>query len=333
MAKKDRQKRHDANVQASPAVGREAGAGAAPKLKRKEYEREMRLLHGELVALQEWVKASGAKICIVFEGQDTAGKGGTIKRITERVSPRVFRVVALPAPTEREKSQMYIQRYVPHFPAAGEVVIFDRSWYNRAGVEPVMGFCTPEETGRFLELVPGVEKAMADDGILLLKYWLEVSAGEQTRRLQSRINDPRKIWKLSDLDLESYSRWYDYSRARDAMFAATDTAWAPWYIAHTDDKRRGRAQHHQPPAQPDPLQTARPPGRHTAQAAAGPRLRGTGPAIAAHPGTVLTGLRPARRAVSAGWAGRSAIADRCQRLPPRKHSSPIRSPASRVVGR
>jgi polyphosphate kinase 2 len=176
----------------------------------------------------------------VFEGRDTAGKGGTIKRITERVSPRVFRVVALPAPTGREKSQMYIQRYLPHFPAAGEVVIFDRSWYNRAGVEPVMGFCTPEDTERFLALTPGVERAMADDGIVLLKYWLEVSPGEQTRRLQSRINDPRKIWKLSALDLKSYSRWYDYSRARDAMFAATDTAWAPWYIAHTDNKRRGR---------------------------------------------------------------------------------------------
>jgi polyphosphate kinase len=149
-------------------------------------------------------------------------------------------VVALPAPTEREKSQMYIQRYLPHFPAAGEVVIFDRSWYNRAGVEPVLGFCTPEQAARFLGLVPGVEKAMADDGIVLLKYWLEVSPGEQTRRLRSRIDDPRKIWKLSDLDLKSYSRWYDYSRARDAMFAATDTAWAPWYIADTDDKRRGR---------------------------------------------------------------------------------------------
>ncbi len=210
------------------------------KMKRKEYERQMRLLHGELVAMQEWVKASGAKICIVFEGRDTAGKGGTIKRITERVSPRVFRVVALPAPTEREKSQMYIQRYVPHFPAAGEVVIFDRSWYNRAGVERVMGFCTPDETDRFLALVPGVEKAMTDDGILLVKYWLEVSQDEQTRRLESRIHDPRKIWKLSDLDLKSYRRWYDYSRARDAMFAATDTEWAPWYLAHSDDKRRAR---------------------------------------------------------------------------------------------
>ena len=237
--KRDNQKQYDAQVQASVA-GQEAGAGPPPKMGRKEYEREMKLLHGELVAMQEWVKASGAKVCIVFEGRDTAGKGGTIRRITERVSPRVFRVVALPAPTEREKSQMYIQRYLTHFPAAGEVVIFDRSWYNRAGVEPVMGFCTPAETERFLQLVPGVEKAMADDGILLLKYWLEVSAGEQTRRLESRIHDPRKIWKLSDMDLKSYSRWYDYSRARDAMFAATDTAWAPWYIAHTDDKKRGR---------------------------------------------------------------------------------------------
>jgi polyphosphate kinase 2 len=241
MAKtKDKHKHHDAESQAPSAAPPEGEGGALPKMKRKEYEREMRLLHGELVAMQEWVKASGAKICIVFEGRDTAGKGGTIKRITERVSPRVFKVVALAAPTEREKSQMYIQRYLPNFPAAGEVVIFDRSWYNRAGVEPVMGFCTQEETNRFLELVPGVEKAMADDGILLLKYWLEVSADEQTRRLESRMHDPRKIWKLSDMDLKSYSRWYDYSRARDAMFAATDTAWAPWYIAYTDDKMRGR---------------------------------------------------------------------------------------------
>ena len=242
MAKKrDERKQHDSRLQAAPAVAqRKAGAGPPSKMKRKEYEREMRLLHGELVAMQEWVKASGAKICIVFEGRDTAGKGGTIKRIIERVSPRVFHIVALSAPTEREKSQMYIQRYLPHLPATGEVVIFDRSWYNRAGVEPVMGFCTPEETERFLKLVPGIEKAMADSGILLLKYWLEVTAGEQTRRLESRINDPRKVWKLSDMDLKSYGRWYDYSRARDAMFAATDTAWAPWYIAHTDDKKRGR---------------------------------------------------------------------------------------------
>ena len=239
--KKDIQEQHDADLQASSAVaGQAVETGPRPKMKRKEYEREMKLLHGELVALQAWVKASGAKICIVFEGRDTAGKGGTIKRITERVSPRVFRVVALPAPTEREKSQMYLQRYVPHLPAAGEVVIFDRSWYNRAGVEPVMGFCTPEESERFLEQLPAVERNMVDSGIRLLKYWLEVSADEQTRRLESRIHDPRKIWKLSDMDLKSYGRWYDYSRARDAMFAATDTAWAPWYIAYTDVKRRGR---------------------------------------------------------------------------------------------
>ena len=176
----------------------------------------------------------------MFEGRDTAGKGGTIKRITERVSPRVFKVVALSAPTEREQSQMYVQRYLPHFPAAGEVVIFDRSWYNRAGVERVMGFCTPEQTERFLEQVPAVEKAMVDSGIILIKYWLEVSPDEQTRRLEGRIDDPRKIWKLTDMDLKSYSRWYDYSRARDEMFAATDTPWAPWYVAHTDDKKRGR---------------------------------------------------------------------------------------------
>jgi polyphosphate kinase 2 len=234
--KKKHPKQSDLTAQVLPEVG----SGAAPKMKRREYEDEMRVLHGELVAVQEWVKATGAKICIVFEGRDTAGKGGTIKRITERVSPRVFRVVALPAPSEREKSQMYLQRYVPHLPAAGEVVIFDRSWYNRAGVERVMGFCTPTESERFLAQVPAVEKAMVDSGILLVKYWLEVSADEQTRRLESRMHDARKVWKLSDMDLKSYSRWYDYSRARDAMFAATDTAWAPWFIANTDDKQRGR---------------------------------------------------------------------------------------------
>jgi polyphosphate kinase 2 len=239
MAKKAKKERRDAQVTAGGAAT-DIRVDPPPKMKRKEYERQMRVLHGELVAMQEWVKATGAKVCIVFEGRDTAGKGGTIKRITERVSPRVFRVVALPAPTEREKSQMYVQRYVAHFPAAGEVVIFDRSWYNRAGVERVMGFCKPEEADRFLELVPGVEKAMADSGILLLKYWLEVSPDEQTRRLKSRIHDPRKVWKLSAMDLKSYSRWYDYSRARDAMFAATDTVWAPWYVAQTDDKKRGR---------------------------------------------------------------------------------------------
>jgi polyphosphate kinase 2 len=239
--KKGKQNQNEAAGQAPPTAERNGAADGPPaKMKRKEYEQEMRVLHGELVAMQEWVKSTGAKICIVFEGRDTAGKGGTIKRITERVSPRVFRVIALPAPTEREKSQMYMQRYVPHLPAGGEVVIFDRSWYNRAGVERVMGFTKPEETERFLGLVPLMEKAIVDSGILLLKYWLEVSPEEQTRRLESRIHDPRKIWKLSDMDLKSYSRWYDYSRARDAMFAATDTAWAPWYIANTDDKQRGR---------------------------------------------------------------------------------------------
>ena len=210
-AKKNRHGRHDATAQPSSIAGEQGEARPRPKVKRKEYERQMRGLHGELVAMQEWVKESRAKICVVFEGRDTAGKGGTIKRITERVSPRVFRVVALPTPTEREKSQMYVQRYVQHFPVAGEVVIFDRSWYNRAGVEPVMGFCAPGETERFLEMVPTWEKAMTDSGIVLMKYWLEVSPGEQTRRLQSRINDPRKIWKLSAMDLKSYSRWYDYS--------------------------------------------------------------------------------------------------------------------------
>jgi polyphosphate kinase 2 len=215
---------------------------AAPKakLKRKAYEAEMRNLHGELVAMQEWVKATGARVCIVFEGRDTAGKGGTIKRITERVSPRVFKVVALAAPTERERSQMYIQRYIGHFPAAGEVVIFDRSWYNRAGVERVMGFCTPEQADRFLEQVPAVEQAMVDSGIILIKYWLEVSPDEQTRRLERRMNDPRKVWKLTDMDIKSYTRWDDYSRARDTMIAATDTPWAPWFVAATDDKARGR---------------------------------------------------------------------------------------------
>jgi polyphosphate kinase 2 len=210
------------------------------RLKRKEYEKELRRLHAELVALQEWVKETKAKVCVVFEGRDTAGKGGTIKAITERVSPRVFRVVALPAPNERERSQMFIQRYVPHFPAGGEVVIFDRSWYNRAGIERVMGFCTEDEVTRFLDGAPLVERTMVESGIILLKYWLEVSPDEQTRRLESRINDPRKVWKLSDMDLKSYSHWWDYGRARDDMFRASDTSWAPWYVARTDDKRRGR---------------------------------------------------------------------------------------------
>jgi len=210
------------------------------KLKGKDYLRELERLHVELVKLQEWVKSTGARICIVFEGRDGAGKGGTIKAITERVSPRVFRVMALAAPTEREKSQMYVQRYMPLFPAAGEIVIFDRSWYNRAGVERVMGYCTEDQVRLFLRIAPPFEKLMVESGIILLKYWLEVSPEEQTRRLEARIDDGRKIWKLSPMDLKSYSRWYDYSRARDDMFTATDTAWAPWFVAHSDDKKRAR---------------------------------------------------------------------------------------------
>jgi len=217
--------------------GRKGNKG---KLKARQYEKELARLHVEVVKLQEWVKHKGLKVCIVFEGRDGAGKGGTIKALTERVSPRVFRVLALPSPTEREKSQMYGQRYLPHMPAAGEVVIWDRSWYNRAGVERVMGFCTEEQVKRFLEVVPNFEKLMVDSGIILLKYWLEVSMEEQTRRLEARIDDGRKIWKLSPMDLESYSRWYDYSRARDEMFKATDTAWAPWYVVKSDDKMRAR---------------------------------------------------------------------------------------------
>ncbi len=215
-------------------------SGTPVKLKAKAYDQELRTLHVELVKLQEWVRHKGLKVCIVFEGRDGAGKGGTIKAITERVSPRVFRVMALPAPTEREKTQMYGQRYIPHFPAAGEVVIWDRSWYNRAGVERVMGFCTEEQAKRFLEIVPEFEKLMVDSGIILIKYWLEVGMEEQTRRLEARIDDGRKIWKLSPMDLKSYSRWYDYSLARDEMFAATDTAWAPWFVARSDDKKRAR---------------------------------------------------------------------------------------------
>jgi polyphosphate kinase 2 len=212
----------------------------AEKMKRKVYEEELAGLHGELVKLQQWVVHKGLRVCVVFEGRDGAGKGGTIKAITERVSPRIFRVVALPAPSDREKSQMYMQRYMAHFPAAGEVVLFDRSWYNRAGVERVMGFCKMEDVDRFLRLTPFVERAMVDSGIILLKYWLEVSEKEQTRRLEARIDDPRKIWKLSPMDLDSYSRWYDYSRARDAMFAATDMPFAPWRVVRSDDKKRAR---------------------------------------------------------------------------------------------
>jgi polyphosphate kinase len=211
-----------------------------PKLKRQHYEEKLAELHVELVKLQFWAKHTGARIVIVFEGRDAAGKGGVIKRITERVSPRTFRLVALPAPTERERSQIYFQRYIEHFPAAGEIVIFDRSWYNRAGVERVMEFCTDEQYERFLRICPAWEKDIIDSGIFMIKYWFEISKKEQTRRFSERISDERKIWKLSPMDLESHRRWYDYSRARDAMFAATDTTESPWYVVEADDKRRAR---------------------------------------------------------------------------------------------
>jgi polyphosphate kinase 2 len=210
------------------------------RMKTKEYEKELYKLHAELVKLQDWVKHEGMRAIVVFEGRDAAGKGGTIKAITERVSPRVFRVVALPTPSEREKTQMYVQRYIGHFPAAGEIVLFDRSWYNRAGVERVMGFCTEEQYRGFLHYMPIFEKAITDSGIILIKYWLDVDMEEQERRFRSRIHDPRKTWKLSPMDVESYNRWYDYSRARDDMFAATDTPYARWHIVRTDDKKRGR---------------------------------------------------------------------------------------------
>ncbi|QSI78076.1 MULTISPECIES: polyphosphate kinase 2 [Niveibacterium] len=206
----------------------------------KAYDKELKRLHVELVKLQQWVVAKGLKVCIVFEGRDGAGKGGTIKAITERVSPRVFRVVALPAPTEREKTQMYIQRYIPHFPAAGEIVIFDRSWYNRAGVERVMGFAKPEQVKKFLDVVPMVEKAMVESGIILLKYWLEVSPEEQERRLSDRIDDGRKVWKLSPMDVKSFDKWDDYTVARDEMFEKTDSSWAPWFVARSEDKKKVR---------------------------------------------------------------------------------------------
>ena len=213
---------------------------APSKLERKKFEGAIEKLHVELVKLQLWVRHKGLKVAIIFEGRDAAGKGGIIKRITERVSPRIFRVIALPAPTEREKSQMYIQRYISHLPAAGEVVIFDRSWYSRALVERVMGFCTEEQARYFLHVCPEVEDAFVHSGIILIKYWIEVSQEEQTRRFLARIHDGRKIWKLSPMDLESHRRWFDYSRARDEMMAATDTRVAPWYVVLADDKRRAR---------------------------------------------------------------------------------------------
>ena len=258
------------------------------KVKRSVYEDELERLHIELVKAQQWIVREGLKICVVFEGRDGAGKGGTIKAITERVSPRVFRVVALPAPTEREKSQMYVQRYLPHLPAAGEVVIFDRSWYNRAGVERVMGFCGDKQVKRFMKMVPPVEKAIVDSGVILIKYWLEVSPEEQTRRLESRIGDGRKIWKLSPMDLKSYSRWYDYSRARDEMFAATDTEFAPWHLARTDDKRRGRLNIITHLLEPDPLQGIAAGEDQATQAPEARRLPRDRPSVQVHQGSVLT---------------------------------------------
>jgi polyphosphate kinase len=213
---------------------------ASPRMKRKDYEKELRKLQVQLCYLQEWVKAEQLRVIILFEGRDAAGKGGTIKALTEKVSPRVFRVAALPAPSDREKSQLFLQRYIAHYPAGGEIVIFDRSWYNRAGVEHVMGFCTPEQHKRFLELCPQVEKFAVDGGIILIKLWLEVGMEEQQRRFEARIEDPLRQWKLSPMDTESFGRWYDYSRARDMMFEATDTKSAPWRLIRSDDKRRAR---------------------------------------------------------------------------------------------
>ena len=211
-----------------------------PKLKGKEYTQELLKLQTELCLLQDWIKHTGERIIVVFEGRDAAGKGGTIRALTERVSPRTFRVVALPAPTDREKTQMYIQRYLTHFPAAGEAVIFDRSWYNRAGVEYVMGFCTKEQHRDFLKVCPTVEQYIVDSGIKLVKYWLEVNNEEQKRRFEARIDDPLRQWKLSEIDLPSRERWYDYSKARDMMLDATDTPWAHWYVIHSNDKKRAR---------------------------------------------------------------------------------------------
>ena len=244
MAKGKKSKAARKGKQAKSVAGSTAASPVATDesepMPAKRYRRRLKRLHGEVVAVQEWVKATGAKVCIVFEGRDAAGKGGVIKAITERVSPRVFRVVALPAPTERERSQMYVQRYLPYLPAAGEVVIWDRSWYNRAGVERVMGFTPIDVVEGFLDTVPVVEKLMVDNGIILLKYWLEVSPAEQTRRLTGRIDDPRKTWKLSPMDIASYTKWDDYTVARDAMFIHTSTSWAPWFVVNSEDKQRAR---------------------------------------------------------------------------------------------
>ncbi len=245
MAKhKDKNKKKNKKVEVestdTAAVTEAVVKEPKPNMSRKEFDKEMEKLQVELVKMQEWVKTSGAKICVIFEGRDTAGKGGVIRRITERVSPRVFRVVALTAPSEREKSQMYIQRYIPYLPAAGEVVLFDRSWYNRAGVERVMGFATPQQVENFLVNTPMVEKAFIQSGITLIKYWLEVDKDEQAKRFKERNEDYRKVWKLSPMDLEAQARWYDYSRARDAMFAATDIPECPWYVVPSNDQRRAR---------------------------------------------------------------------------------------------
>ena len=238
--KKDKKDKRNQIATSANKSGLAPGAEPTAKMSNKEFEKEMEKLQVELVKMQEWVKATGAKVCVVFEGRDTAGKGGVIKRIAERVSPRIFRVVALPAPTEREKSQMYFQRYMPHLPAAGEVVIFDRSWYNRAGVERVMGFASEEQVEYFHNYAPFVEQSIIHSGIILIKYWLEVSMDVQDERLRARNEDARKIWKLTPMDMKSYNRWYDYSRARDAMFAATDTPESPWYVVDANDKRRAR---------------------------------------------------------------------------------------------
>ncbi len=245
MAKKKDKKGKNAKEPAPVAMqeavtAAEPPAGPPKKMSRKEFEAALEPLQVELVKMQEWVKASGARVCVIFEGRDTAGKGGVIKRITERTSPRIFRVVALSAPTEREKSQLYFQRYIPHLPAAGEVVLFDRSWYNRAGVERVMGFATPEEVETFLQQTPNLERAIIDSGIILIKYWLDVSMENQAKRFAERNEDPRKIWKLSPMDVEAQRRWYDYSRARDAMFRMTDTDDSPWYVVDANDQRRAR---------------------------------------------------------------------------------------------
>jgi polyphosphate kinase 2 len=236
-----RKKKDDRDPSSKGAKKNAAGAAAERgKMKNKEYEERKKKLDAELVKLQLWTQEKGLRVVVIFEGRDSAGKGGAIKAITDRVSPRVYRVVALPAPTEREKSQLYMQRYVPHLPAAGEIILFDRSWYNRAGVERVMGFCSKEDVEQFLQLCPAFERFMVKSGIILIKYWFEVTEEEQHRRFESRIHDPRKIWKLSPMDLESHKRWYDYSRARDEMLQATDTDWAPWYIVDSNDQRRGR---------------------------------------------------------------------------------------------